>query len=252
MSTFITEETPMVQAQSLLVDPVAPVDKRLVALSAPESPAAEQFRVLWQRLLRLAIRRPMRVVAVTSAASGEGRTTTAVNLALTAAQDGRLVLLLEADLRRPSLAKLLNMPERAGIGDLLEGKAELSQAVGRLGPLSVLCAGEVRDPASLLRSARAPAIVEQLRTAFDLVIVDAPTAMAFVDGDQLAGSADAAVLVVRAGVTPRPMVRLALEAIGDRAVGVVLNGVDPDATVHGRFIYAGGEDAPGVARRRVG
>ncbi|MFT3915488.1 MAG: CpsD/CapB family tyrosine-protein kinase [Anaeromyxobacteraceae bacterium] len=243
----------MMSADTLTAElPATTPESRLVALAAPESAAAEQYRVLLSRLARLASRRPMRAVAVTSAGRGEGRTTTAMNLALTAAQEGRAAVLVEADLRRPALAGLLGLSPRAGVGELLEGRAELSEAVARVGPLAVLCAGQVRDPASAARGARAGVLLEQLRAAYDLVVLDAPPAMSFLDGDRLAGAADGAILVVRAGVTPRPVVKLALEAIGDRAAGIVLNAVDPEATVHGRWIYAAPEDEPGLPGRKVG
>jgi capsular exopolysaccharide synthesis family protein len=221
-------------------------EARLVALAAPDSPAAEQYRVLYQRLLRLAARRPLRVVAVTSAGRREGRTITAANLALTAAQEGRSTVLVEADLRRPSLARLLGLAPRPGVADLLAGRAELGQAIARVGPLAILAAGEERDPGALLRGPGAAGLLDQLRAAFELVLLDAPPALAFSDGDRLSGDADAAVLVVRAGQTPRQVVRLALEALGERAVGIVLNDLDPDAVAHGRWMYP----ADGVAAAR--
>jgi capsular exopolysaccharide synthesis family protein len=219
--------------------PAAAPESRLVALAAPESAAAEQYRVLHHRLLRLAARRPLRVVAVTSAGRGEGRTTTAANLALTAAREGRATILVEADLRRPTLAALLGLAPRAGLADVLDGRAELAQATARLGPLAVLCAGDVRDAAEAARSPRAAALLEQLRAAHDLVVLDAPPALAFSDGDRLAGAADGAVLVVRAGMTPRQVVRLALESLGERTAGIVLNDVDADSVAHGRWLYPG-------------
>jgi Mrp family chromosome partitioning ATPase len=210
---------------------------QLVALTAPDSPAAQQYRVLLRRLDQIAERRPLHVVAVTSASQGEGRTTTAANLALTAALDGRPTVLVEADLSRPALAEALGLASRAGLADLLAGTAEAAEAAARLGPLAVICAGQARDAGAALRSPRAGAVVEGLRAAYALVVLDAPPALAFADGDRLAAAADAALLVVRARVTPREVVRLALDALGDRAVGIVLNGVDPDASVHGRSLY---------------
>ena len=220
-------------------------EARLVALAAPESAAAEQYRVLYQRILRLAARRPLRVLAITSVGRREGRTTTAANLALTAAQDGRPAILVEADLRRPALAKLLGLAPRFGVAEVLEGRAELGQAVTRLGPLAVLAAGEARDPGALLRGASAALLLDQLRAGWELVVLDAPPALAFADGDRLSGDADGALLVVRAGTTPRQVVRLALDALGDRGAGIVLNDVDPDAVAHGRWIYPG--EAPPAA-----
>ncbi len=234
----------MMPAETLhATHPAVGPDPRLVALAAPDSPAAEQYRVLYQRILRLAVRRPIRAVAVTSAGRGEGRTTTAANLALTAAQEGRPTVLVEADLRRPALARLLGLAPRAGVADVLAGRAELAQATGRIGPLAIIAAGEDRDPGALLRGPTAAALLDQLRALYELVVLDAPPALAFADGDRLSGDADAALLVVRAGATPRQVVRLALESLGDRAAGIVLNDVDPDAVAHGRWIYPGEEPA---------
>lgn len=220
-------------------------EARLVALAAPESPAAQQYRVLHQRVLRLATRSPLRVLAVTSAGRREGRTTTAANLAMTAAREGRATVLVEADLRRPTLGRLLGLAPRAGIAEVLTGRAELAQAIGRLGPLALLLAGEAEDLGALLRAAGAAALLDQLRAAYELVVLDAPPALAFSDGDRLSGEADAALLVVRAGTTPRQVVRLALDALGERAAGIVLNDVDPDSVAHGRWIWpAEAEPAP--------
>lgn len=230
-------------------------ETRLVALAAPESIAAEQYRVLLQRIDRLAARRPMRVVAVTSAGRGEGRTTTAANLALTAAKDGRQTLLVEADLRRPSLAALFDLAPRAGLAEVIAGTAEVATATARVGPLAVLCAGNAVDPVAISRSARADAVIASLRAAWELVVLDAPTAIAFSDGDRLAGAADAALLVVRAAATPRDAVRLAVDALGERAAGIVLNAVDPDATLNGRWLFQDPAAPPWpgrAARRKAG
>ena len=243
----------MIPADTLeATHPAATPGSPLVALAAPESAAAEQYRVLYHRLVRLAARRSLRIVAVTSASRGEGRTLTAANLALTAAQEAHDVVLVEADVRRPALGTLFGLAPRPGLAEVLEGAAELSQAVARVGALSVLCAGAVPDATALLRHARAASVMDQLRAAYGLVVLDAPPALAFTDGDRLASAADAAILVVRAGVTPRQVVRLALESLGDLAAGVVLNDVDADAVAHGRWLYGGAADgAHVVASRRT-
>jgi protein-tyrosine kinase len=239
------EETAMMPAETLKATIPAPAGQtRLVALAAPQSPAAEQYRVLYQRLMRLAARRPLRVVAITSAGRREGRTTTAANLAITAAQEGCATVLVEGDLRRPTLAALLGLAPRAGLAEVIDSKAELAQAVTRLGPLALICAGGDGADAPL-RSARAAAVLEQLRAAYDLVVLDAPPALAFADGDRLVAAADAALLVVRAGATPRQVVRLALDSLGDRAAGIVLNDVDADSVAHGAWMY-GGKGAEGT------
>lgn len=239
----------MIPAETMQASfPSTSPEGRLVALDAPESAEAAGFRLLLARLERLAAQRPVRVVAVTSATRGEGRTTVAANLALTAAREGHATVLVEADLRRPVLAKLLGLAPRAGLAEVLDGTAELSQAIVRVGALSVLTAGDVRDPAAAIRSPRIPAVIDALRAAYGYVVLDAPPAIAFADGDRLAAAADAALLVVRAGTTPRAVVRLALDAIGDRAAGIVLNAVDAGASVQGRWLYANGEAAAAAGR----
>jgi capsular exopolysaccharide synthesis family protein len=232
--------------------PALAPESRLVALAEPESVAAEQYRVLLQRLDRIAAKRPLRVLAVTSAARGEGRTTTAANLALTAAQEDRPTLLVETDLRRPSLAALFGLAPRPGLAEVLLGTAELGPVVARVGPLALLCAGLTHDAAVTVRSPRVPAMIEALRAAYQHVILDAPPALAFADGDRLAAAADGAVLVVRAGSTPRAVVRLAVEALGERLVGVLLNAVDTAAMPHGRWLYADVAEPPAGSGRQAG
>ncbi|HET9598176.1 MAG TPA: CpsD/CapB family tyrosine-protein kinase [Anaeromyxobacteraceae bacterium] len=206
---------------------VAPQDDaRLVATAAPESMAAEQYRLLLARLDRAPASRPMRTVAISSCARGEGRSLTAANLALTAARDGRETALVECDLRRPSLSQLFDLAPRAGLAEVLEGKAELAQAMARVGALSVLCAGATRDPAAAFRSARLASTVDALRSSHRLIVLDAPPALALADAGRLASMADGVVLVVRAGETPREAVRLAVDTLQDRLVGIVLNGVE--------------------------
>jgi capsular exopolysaccharide synthesis family protein len=208
------------------------------ALAAPESAAAEHFRQLLQRIDSANALRPVRVVAVTSSARGEGRTTIAANLALTAAREGRDVALVECDVRRPSLAQLLDLAPRAGLAEVVNGQAEVSQALVRQGSLAVLTAGDARDPGAILRSPKLASTIEALRTSFPLVLLDVPPALAFADAGRLAAAADGVLLVVRAGTTPRQVVRMAVEYVGPRLLGVVLNDVDASAAVHGRYLYA--------------
>jgi len=95
-----------------------------------------------------------------------------------------------------------------------------------VGGVTLLCAGEARDPAAAMRSPRIAATVDALRSSFPLVLVDAPTALFLSDGSHLAASMDGIILVVRAGETPRDLVRMAIDALPQRLLGIVLNGVD--------------------------
>jgi protein-tyrosine kinase len=203
-----------------------PEEATPATLAAPESLAAEQFRLLLARVDRAASARPLRTLAVTSCARGEGRSTTSLNLAYAAARDGREVVLVECDLRRPKLAALLDLAPRPGLAEVVEGKAELAQAITRVNGLSVICAGEARDAASVLRSPRLGATLDALRASFPLVVFDAPPALAFADASRLAAATDGVLLVVRAGATPREVVRMAVDSLSEKVVGIVLNGVE--------------------------
>jgi len=199
---------------------------RLVAMVAPESMEAEQYRVLLNRLDRICAERLLRTIAISSCARGEGRSLTAANLCLTAARENREVALVECDFRRPSLARLFDLAPRAGLGEVAEGKAELSQALSRVGNVAILCAGEARDPAAVLRSPRLAAALDTLRSSFSLVVLDAPPALALSDAGRLATAADGVVLVIRAGATPRDVVKMAVETLSHRLVGIVLNCIE--------------------------
>ena len=215
-----------VPAQSLEAVNHRQEEGRLVAMVAPQSMAAEQYRVLLDRLDRICAERLLRTIAISSCARGEGRSLTAANLCLTAARENREVALVECDLRRPSLARLFDLAPRAGLAEIAEGKAELPQALSRVGNLAVLCAGEARDPAAVMRSPRLAAALEALRATYSLVVLDAPPALALSDAGRLATAADGVVLVVRAGQTQRDVVKMALEALSHRLVGIVLNCIE--------------------------
>lgn len=199
---------------------------RLVALAEPDSPAAEQYRILLSRIDRVAAARPLRVVAITSCARGEGRTVTAGNLAITAAGEGRNALLVECDLRRPTVASLFDLAPGPGLAEVVEGRAELPQALSRVGALTILPAGDAIDIVAVLRNPRLASTFETLRSSFTFILLDLPPALALSDAGRFASAADGIVLVVRAGETPRDVVRMAIDALPNRLLGIVLNDVE--------------------------
>lgn len=216
----------------------ANVDERLISLTEPMSAAAEQYRMLLHRLRYL---KQMQggaaaggtVIAVTSAVRGEGVSLTAANLALTAAR-GRdaKVALMDCDLRRGGLGALFGMGARAGLADVLTGKTEIGEALGRYhdGHLAVIPAGRApgAESASLLSGVRFAQTLALLRTLFDEIYLDVPPALATADAAVVAHKADGVVMVVRAGITPREQVASAVRALAGAPVwGMVLNGVDP-------------------------
>ena len=200
----------------------------LVAGLSPKSLAAEQYRQLRTRLAHAEGAQNLRTVLVTSPQKGEGKSITSANLALTMAQElHRRVVIVEADLRKPSLRHLFGLPAGPGLAEYLAGAAELTDVMRFLPDhnLTVLDAGIApANPAELLGSTAMRRLLDHLRTRFDRVILDTPPVLPLADVAVLAPLVDGALMVVRAGVTPKPAIENALRAFdSSRLLGVVLN-----------------------------
>ncbi|GMU03236.1 CpsD/CapB family tyrosine-protein kinase [Corallococcus caeni] len=212
------------------------VDRRVVTLTAPASAAAEQYRTLYYRLERMREQRPMKVVALTSAMPGEGKTVTSVNLALAAARANpeRRILLVDADLRRGQVAPTLGMRNKQGLAELLAGECDVRDVVRRFNStrLAVIPAGATPEESTqVLASARMKQFLKAVREGFDEVYVDLPPTLPFADAAILGHQMDGVLMVIRANVTPSKVVNQAVEQLAGAAlVGCVLNGAEVNAT----------------------
>jgi protein-tyrosine kinase len=206
------------------------LDEHLVSLQAPTTAAAEQYRVLRHLVETLRRRANLQVIAVTSGGVGDGKTVTAINLAGALAQsDDTRVLLIDMDLRRPSVARYLALGEtRPTLADALEASGgPLEDAVVRLPRfnLSVLRAPvSAAAPYELLRSPKLETLLAEARRQYDYVVLDTPPFVPFPDCRLIAKSVDGFVLVVASNRTPRGVLAEALKAMdADKAVGYVFN-----------------------------
>jgi polysaccharide biosynthesis transport protein len=193
----------------------------------------DEHRSLRARIQSLRRERPVRSLVVTSAGPGEGKTTTAVNLAMSYGFERELdTCLVEADLRTPRVCALLSDRPPVGLTEVLEGDARLDDALVRIAGtrLTVLGVRSVpTQPTELLASSRMQKLVEDLQNRFALLIVDAPPVLGPPDALQLVDVCDAALFVVAAGSTRRAELGAALERIDRRKlIGAVLNRVDRD------------------------
>ena len=232
-SASATEPEPSVVATvgTAPVDPQPPsarLNPLLVAGLAPKSLAAEQYRQLRTRLSLTEGASAIRTVLITSPQKGEGKSITSANLALTMAQElQRRVVIVEADLRKPSLQQLFGLPQGPGLSDYLTGAADLDQVTTVLPEyhLTVIPAGSTPgNPAELLGSTAMRRLLDHLRTSFDRVILDTPPVLPLADVAILAPLVDGALMVVRAGYTPKPAIENALRAFdSSRLLGIVLN-----------------------------
>jgi capsular exopolysaccharide synthesis family protein len=199
----------------------------LIAAFDPLSAAAEQYRSLRGRIARAESTQPLRVIQITSPGQSDGKTVTALNLALTMAQEfQQRVLVMDTDLRRPGVHELLGLPPGPGLVDVLTGTATLEEALVEIPEyrLSVLRAGRTYDrPAELLGSAPMRRLVDSLRAQFDRIVIDSAPATV-TDPIAVAALADTVVLVVRAGATTKPAITRAIQALGaSKLLGLVFN-----------------------------
>jgi capsular exopolysaccharide synthesis family protein len=224
--------------QALAADEPNAVNKRRIALLMPDSFVAEQFRTLRARIDSLAAQRPIRTLAVTSALAGEGKTTTACNLALVMSMsEHRRVVVVDCDLRKPKLYRALSVQPTVGLTEVLQGQAELEKAVVRVEGTNLdalLVRSIPQNPAELLSSPRMREVLEELSRRYDLVVLDTPATLGLPDAKTVSELADGLVLVVRADRVPREDVQAALEVIDRRRViGLVFNGARIDEHYYG-------------------
>ncbi len=204
------------------------VEPRLVAITQPHSNYCEEYRSLRTQILHRSQRRKLQSIVVASINPSEGKTITALNLSWLLAQtDGVKCLVIDSDLRMPSLTDYLGIEADRGLSDILAGRTNLTDSIIKLEPagLHILPGGEARsDVAELISGPKFKEILRQAREMFDYVIIDAPPLGIFTDANILINHADGAMLVIRAGRTNGSAVERVLETLPkDRMMGVVLN-----------------------------
>lgn len=196
---------------------------------ASTSIRAEEYRRLRTSLRFIDAAGQADVLLITSSVPQEGKTVTAVNLAISLAEDGQNVLLIDGDLRRPSAAKMLGLEQQIGVTNVLIDQVGLSEAVQtwRTTRLDFLSSGQIPpNPSELLGGTRMAKLVEELRARYDKIIIDSPPALAVADSVVIAHLVDGIVFVVRSGKTPRGSIRAAarsFDGVGGRVIGTVLN-----------------------------
>jgi capsular exopolysaccharide synthesis family protein len=207
---------------------------RLVSLPDSDSPATEAFRLLSVRLRHLRRDRKLQKLLITSTIPQEGKSVVSANVTCALASATRQrVLLLEGDVRRPSLSKVFGLKAYPGICEWLEGKRSLTASIYRLEPAGVwfFPAGMApANPLELLESGKLPALMEQLTTCFDWVIIDSPPILPLADTSVWTRLADGILLVTRQGTTQKRHLQRGLEALeSKKVIGAVLNSSNSSA-----------------------
>src|SRR5215211_2659073 len=201
----------------------------LIALRDPRSPAAEAYRTLRTNIQFSSLDKPLQTLLATSTAPDEGKSTTIANLAVTMAQSEQRVILVDCDLRRPTLHTLFSLPNEAGLTSLILAAEDAPIPLQETGVpgLSLLTSGPLPPrPADILGSRRMEAVIARLRAEADIVLFDTPPVVAVTDAAVLAAKVDGVLLVFQAGATSRDRARQArqiLEKVKANIVGVILN-----------------------------
>lgn len=197
----------------------------------PKSITAEAYRTLRTNIQYSSFDKEVRVIVVTSSEAGEGKSTTAGNLAISFSQAQKKTIMIDCDLRKPSLHKKFRISNMVGLSDLLKGKESLREAVHKYNDyLDILTSGKVPpNPSEMLGSRSMENLIERLKNEYDIIIIDSAPLQAVTDAQILSRKADGTILVVRAEKTKRDSVMQAkelLQKVDANILGVVLNGVE--------------------------
>jgi protein-tyrosine kinase len=235
----------------------SPDPKTMLFLGNDENaPGSEEFRTLRSRLYHAREQKPLTKLLVSSALAKEGKSFTAANLAqVIVRQNGRRVLLIDADLRNPQLHNLLGADADPGLAEYLRGETDEYSILQR-GPVANLLlipAGRVgTNAAELLANGRIKSLLARLEPMFDWIIIDSPPAVPVADATILAKDCDGVLLVVRSNSTPTDAARRACnEFAGRNIVGVVLNGITPGQSPYMQYYYSAQTATESTTRERV-
>lgn len=242
----IVGHVPFITEQRLKSVPAGSVmDRTAVSVHLPRSRSAEAYRAVRTALCFSAFGGTHRVISVTSPAAGDGKSTLALNLALSLAQSGKRTVLVEGDFRRPKVHKLTGVDNKSGFVDVLRGDVELTDAIQetKVPDFFVLpCGRRPKDPAELLARPQFEQLLQVLREKFEYVIIDTPPVLAVTDPCGVAARVDGVLVCMRLSRHTRDLGRRTIEQlrdIGATIAGIVINGVEEqDAYGYGNYRYS--------------
>lgn len=221
------------------------LDRKIITIFAPRSPEAESYRSLRTNILRSNPANPPKLLLMTSAHPEEGKSITSVNLAITMAEIGKKTLLVDCDLRRPSIHTLVGMEKEKGLSEVLYGAEDWDKVLKSCGieNFSVITSGALpHNPAEIIGSDKARLFLEEVKNVFDVVILDTPCILAVTDGVILSSLVDVVFMVVMAEKTPREAVQRSLSMIKDvkgNIIGVIFNKVNLRRSHYYYYYYYG-------------
>lgn len=222
--------------------------RQIITVTNPRSPISESYRALRTNIEFSSIDEQLQVLMVSSAGPGEGKSTTITNLAVTFAQSEKRVVLIDADLRKPTAHHTFSISNRYGLSSVISQQCSLEEAIqmSDIPNLDVITSGAIPpNPAEMMNSKRMTLIIEKLRQMYDIILIDTPPLLAVTDAQIVATKSDGVILVVDQGKVKREIASKAvknLESVNARILGVVLNNVKRKANEEAYYYYYGVQD----------
>ena len=218
----------------------------LITESNPKSPISEAYKILRTNIQFSNLDTDIQTIMVTSAAMGEGKSTTSANLAVAYAQAGKKVLIIDADLRKPTQHHIFRVSNRVGLTSVLSHQSPLGSALldTTVEQLSIIPSGPIPpNPSEILASKRMSSMLDDLKSQFDIIIIDTPPTLAVTDAQIMAAQSDGVLMVVAAGKVKKEAAARAkagLDMVGAKLLGVVLNNISR-SSAEGYYYYYYGE-----------
>lgn len=212
----------------------------------PKSIAAETYKTLRTNIQYSSYDKSLQTIIITSSQPGEGKSTTAGNLAISLGMDGKNVLLIDCDLRKPSIHKKFKLTNVTGLSEVILGRVKLLETVQAYNAhLDILTSGKIPpNPSEMLGSSNMERLLRELKTHYDYIILDAPPVLAVTDAQILSTKADGVVFVVKAGTAKKEQILQAksqLDKVKAPIIGTVLNAVDTKESKNQYYYYYGND-----------
>lgn len=221
-----------------------------------KSPISETYRTLRTNIQFTALDTKEKLLVVTSAGMGEGKSTTITNLAVAIAETDKKVLLIDCDMRRPTVHKIFRLSNTQGLSNYLIGQAPLEEVVAKEeGNLHILTSGTIPpNPSELLGSKKMESFLDEMKKEYDYILLDAPPVMAVTDAQILSTLSSGVILVVASGKAQRELAKRSkelLEAVGAKIIGAVLTCIDIKAgSKYGYYQYYADEPLDNKRKKR--
>lgn len=232
--------------------------KSLITMNDPNALASESYKMARTNLHFMSIDKEQQIIMITSSTSEEGKTTTACNMAVTFAQSGKKILLVEADLRRARVHTIMNLPQEPGITSLLADRSSIEENIHHIEEvegLDVMTAGPFPPaPAELLGSEAIGEFFEEAKGMYDMIIIDAPPILHVTDAAILSRVVDGVVLVIAANESKKKSIvraKKALDAVGAKFLGVILTKVKVNRGSYYYYNYQNYYNKDGQNKKKV-